>query len=223
MKTDQKSVNNSSAQNRPILIAGTQRSGTSMIAGCLFYSGVFMGDWFLKKDKHNPTGYFEDVEFGNLDEKRWKGEIKEEEWTKDVKELIKQRNKEVISFTRWGWKNPSSGLFIQDYIELCNPYVIWCKRDKNDTLDSMNKMNWKGEGAIQNYNQKIEMLDTMSPDQYLEVRFEDVIEHPGMEIGRILGYINHNVSKVKLKKVFNHIIQPQNTEKMEEESYINYL
>jgi len=208
---------------RPILISGTQRSGTSMIAGCLFYAGVFMGNWFLKRDKHNPTGYFEDIEFGELDENRWKGAITEEEWEKGVRDLIKSRQQEIFGFSKWGWKNPSSGLYIKDYQRICNPLIIWCKRGKEDTLESMNKMHWKEDSALRTYNDKMEFMNQLCPGEYLEVWFEDVIENPGLEIGRILGYIGINPPKSKLKKVFNHIITKPNLEKLEQESYMNYL
>ena len=206
---------------RPILITGTQRSGTSMLAGCMFYAGVFMGDMFLRRDKHNPTGYFEDTQFGNLDEKRVKGAIREPEWTKGVKKLIEEREQEVIGFSRWGWKNPSSGLFITDYKKLCNPYIIWCKRDEKDTLESMNKMHWQDDKAKYAYENKIDAMNRLKPDEYLEVWFKDVLENPGLEIGRILGYVGMNPSKIKMAKAFNHIIQPNKD--MEVESYINYL
>lgn len=203
---------------RPILVTGTQRSGTSLVAGMLFYSGVFMGDYFLKRDKHNPTGYFEDTEFGELDEKRWKGVINESQWEDAVKELLNSRKQEVFGFPRWGWKNPSSGLFIRDYIKLCNPYVIHCKRDKEKTLESMNKMHWKDEAAERTYKEKIEMMDGID---CLEINFEDLLENPSLEFGRILGYTQHRPGKVKLRKALNHVITKNKG--FETEHYTNYL
>lgn len=48
-------------QTPPIFITGTGRSGTSMIAGMLHATGVFVGD-HPPPTKHNRKGYFENTE-----------------------------------------------------------------------------------------------------------------------------------------------------------------
>lgn len=203
-----------------ILVTGTQRSGTSMVAGCLFYMGVFMGHYFLRKDIFNPTGYFEDTEFGKIDENRWKGQITEEQWREQAKELIKEReDNPVYGFIEWGWKNPSSGLFIKDYVELCNPKVIYCKRNREDTLKSMNKMHWKDEGAERTIKDKEEAMKQI--DKYLEINMEDLLENPALEIGKIIGYTEIKPIKSKINKAIDHIlIKPTS---LQEESYMNYV
>lgn len=209
---------------KPILITGTQRSGTSMIAGCLFYLGVYMGNNFLKKDIHNPTGYFEDVEFGELDENRWRGAITEYEWKKRIKNLIKLRNdNEVYGFTRWGWKNPSSGLFILDYIELCNPVIIWCKRKDEDIKKSMRKMYWKDETADKAIKNKYESMNRLKKEQYIEVFMEDMLDNPELEIGKLIGHLDLKPTKTKVNKALNHIIRKPNKQKLETETYLNYV
>ncbi|PKB17449.1 sulfotransferase [Flavobacterium sp. 5] len=53
-----------------ILILGSGRSGTSMLTGILVKSGFHLGENFeyLKKDKANPKGYFEDYEVNTVNE-----------------------------------------------------------------------------------------------------------------------------------------------------------
>jgi len=51
-----------------VIVLGTGRSGTSMVAGCLARSGYFMGDRLLPADENNLTGYFEDVGMNALNE-----------------------------------------------------------------------------------------------------------------------------------------------------------
>src|SRR5689334_14926006 len=50
----------------PIIVTGMHRSGTSLTASLLSAAGVNMGGNLLPADAHNPDGYFEDVEFLEL-------------------------------------------------------------------------------------------------------------------------------------------------------------
>src|SRR3972149_1538089 len=49
-----------------VIVLGMHRSGTSLIASILHLSGISMGKEFLRPDNGNPGGYFEDLEFLNL-------------------------------------------------------------------------------------------------------------------------------------------------------------
>jgi hypothetical protein len=51
-----------------VLILGTGRSGTSMVAGCLARAGYFMGDNLLETTHSNPKGFFEDIEVNGINE-----------------------------------------------------------------------------------------------------------------------------------------------------------
>ena len=53
---------------RNIIILGSGRSGTSMLAGCLSTSGYFMGDNLYKKRESNPKGFFENKEINTINE-----------------------------------------------------------------------------------------------------------------------------------------------------------
>ena len=51
-----------------IIIMGSGRSGTSMVAGCFANSGYFMGDDLWNACESNPKGFFEDREINEINE-----------------------------------------------------------------------------------------------------------------------------------------------------------
>jgi hypothetical protein len=53
---------------RNVIILGSGRSGTSMVAGTLSKSGYYMGSDLLRPTKSNPKGFFEDVEINGINE-----------------------------------------------------------------------------------------------------------------------------------------------------------
>ena len=53
---------------RNLIILGSGRSGTSMVAGTLAQSGYFMGNNLLPANDSNPKGFFEDVSVNRLNE-----------------------------------------------------------------------------------------------------------------------------------------------------------
>ena len=51
-----------------VIILGSGRSGTSMVAGCLAKSGYFMGNQLWDACDSNPKGFFEDREINEINE-----------------------------------------------------------------------------------------------------------------------------------------------------------
>ena len=51
-----------------VLILGSGRSGTSMVAGTLSKAGYFMGERLYKPRESNPKGFFEDPEINGINE-----------------------------------------------------------------------------------------------------------------------------------------------------------
>ena len=51
-----------------IIILGSGRSGTSMVAGTLAQAGYFMGEQLLPPNNANPKGFFEDIEVNAINE-----------------------------------------------------------------------------------------------------------------------------------------------------------
>jgi hypothetical protein len=118
--------------SRCFVVLGMHRSATSLIAGGLHRSGVFMGEKFIPRDSGNPKGYFEDKEFVNLNkyilvkaggdwchpprEKRILA-LRKNDWVQgQIRELVKTRNQQ---HKLWGWKDPRTVLTIRLYL----PYL----------------------------------------------------------------------------------------------------
>jgi len=51
-----------------VIISGSGRSGTSMLAGVLAKAGYFMGDYLYPARESNPKGFYEDPEINGINE-----------------------------------------------------------------------------------------------------------------------------------------------------------
>src|SRR5215470_8442214 len=56
----------SRSQHSPVVLTGMHRSGTSLVASMLSALSIDMGQELLPADSNNVRGYFEDVEFLEL-------------------------------------------------------------------------------------------------------------------------------------------------------------
>ena len=115
-----------------IVVLGMHRSGTSLVSGILSKMGVNMGKKLLKASVENPKGYFEDIEFFNLNKKileeaggSWNLPPNKEVLLKVMKknenkfeDIINRKNK---NSTLWGWKDPRTILTIDGYINFLSP------------------------------------------------------------------------------------------------------
>jgi len=210
--------------DRPILVCGIHRSGTSMVAGVLFKLGVFMGEMFGKRNKLSPRGYFEDLEFGKNDKAYNANEITKKQWIQNIKTTVqKRKDNPVPPFTRWGWKAPAARINIEDYIRLANPEIIWCQREREANIKSLERMFGymidektnkpvRGEDLYEYGIEKYELVK----DRCLTIQMENILSNPQYEVGRIAGYLGIESDPLK---AIDHIVQ----DNYAEESYTNYL
>ncbi len=114
----------------PLIVTGMHRSGTSLVASLLAAWNVRMGDRLLPADRGNPAGYFEDVEFLELNRRiliactpAEDGGHRDWGWTEhasfDASQLPAFRDEAatlVASRERkggpWGWKDPRSSMLL---------------------------------------------------------------------------------------------------------------
>ena len=140
--------------SRCYIVLGMHRSATSMIARQLNDSGILMGETFLQPDSGNPLGYYEDIDFVNLNKQiliqaggDWVNvppETKILQLRQDkslmrrIEHLVKTKSKAAT----WGWKDPRTVLTIRLYLPyLPEHYFVTCLRDPYDVALSLQKRN----------------------------------------------------------------------------------
>jgi hypothetical protein len=143
----------------PVIVTGMHRSGTSMVAAIMSALSIDMGQELLQADSNNVRGYFEDVEFqqlqrtilsescaandgGHLDwgwtesESLDKGCFKR--FLPEASALIARRSERA---TPWGWKDPRTTLLLDFWDELLDdPRYVLVYRYPWDVADSMQRL-----------------------------------------------------------------------------------
>jgi len=132
-----------------VVVLGMHRSGTSLVAGLLQRLGVNMGTRFREPDRHNPTGYFEDLDWRDLNKEilqltgcSWyQPPTKEqilavrERVGSGIRALVDARNS---TGQLWGWKDPRTCLTVElIHPHLSNPLYINVSRDRKAVVASL--------------------------------------------------------------------------------------
>lgn len=148
--------------NKVVIILGMHRSGTSLTAQWLSKCGLNIGDNLMGASDSNRDGHFEDLDFHDLHEEIFQAHdipygglenienisLSKEERRK-IKSLVGKKNKK---YHQWGWKEPRTCLFIDEYIRLI-PHVkiIVVLRDFNAVINSLiNRATKQLRGTILN-------------------------------------------------------------------------
>ena len=134
---------------KTFVVLGMHRSATSLVSGGLDKRGVNMGDNLLPADAGNPEGYYENIEFMNLNQRilesaggNWKNPpsrkdiLDQKEKFDDVIERVVTKNQDDL----WGWKDPRTTLTIELFLPyLENPHFITCFREPEEVGKSLNR------------------------------------------------------------------------------------
>jgi GT2 family glycosyltransferase len=119
----------------PLLITGMHRSGTSVVASWLAAAGVDLGGNLLAADGGNPTGYFEDLGFLDLERRMLAaaapaGEAGHPDWGWTESERLDrgrfaEHREAALALIAaqdrnrlWGWKDPRTTLLLDFWDEL---------------------------------------------------------------------------------------------------------
>jgi len=117
-----------------LIVTGMHRSGTSFVASLLDAAGCSMGETLLAADRHNGKGYFEDVQFLDLNRRMLQASLPADAvghadwgWTEtatpdprtfeafdaEAAALIADRRAgAALRGTPWGWKDPRTTLLL---------------------------------------------------------------------------------------------------------------
>jgi hypothetical protein len=140
-----------------LIITGMHRSGTSFVASLLAAWNVRMGDRLLPPDRGNPAGYFEDVDFLDLNRRMLIACTPQEEghrdwgWTESERfddaaltsfrgtaaELVSARDR--VGGGAWGWKDPRTSMLLDFWDDLlCHDVsFLFVYRHPWEVADSM--------------------------------------------------------------------------------------
>lgn len=112
--------------NRPLIITGMHRSGSSLVASLLQRAGLDLGHELIGADRGNPRGHFEDAEIVRLHD-RWlapagRGILvdcrdllpqPDGDWRAQADRLVAARS----GRPRWGFKDPRASMFLDLWAE----------------------------------------------------------------------------------------------------------
>lgn len=137
--------------NNVICVLGMHRSGTSLTARWLSEIGVNMGDRLMAGGVGNEDGHFEDIDFCNLHEEIFRVNNIEYGGFIDHKISLNEyhiRKLEYLVYFKnslyeqWGWKDPRTCIFVENYHNLARKDAINIKylilfREYDIVVDSL--------------------------------------------------------------------------------------
>jgi len=145
-----------------IFVVGPGRSGTSTVARLLHENlNVCMGHKFREADEDNQDGYYEDLEFKNLNERFITGEVSLGQWETETRKLVNVRRKTY--WHNWGLKDPRLCYLLGLYLSFVDlPTIIRCRRDIELVTKSMQKAyGWTKEESENVYKDRNRRLDNL--------------------------------------------------------------
>ena len=157
-------------KSKTLMIMGMHRSGTSLVTNWLNKCGLFVGDQLVGIDIGNSTGHFEDREFLFIHQYFLKsrkqpstGFITKKISPLDFKELkvldalIEKRN---TKHGQWGWKEPRTVLFLNDYKKLLPATkYLFIVRSFHETVSSLLSREYKFH--LKKFHSKKELSKTL--------------------------------------------------------------
>lgn len=153
--------------------------------------GIFTGFTLTPPSKHNPKGYFEDVEFSHLLNTVANGDCYFEGFVQELVKLIERR---YNLHKPWGFKSP----VIANFLELFKKFFpegkfIFVHRNKDAIKRSFNRMGWTGFDPV--YQLRIKHMKEYRPKHTLDIQFEKLTSNRGVEVKRIADFIGKSVTQ----------------------------
>ncbi|UCC32020.1 MAG: hypothetical protein JSU86_07020 [Phycisphaerales bacterium] len=172
----------------PIIVVGPGRCGSSTVAGMLRDMGVDMGQRFRPADEQNPNGYWEDLDFRDLNQRFLDGHISRLDFTTQLCQLGMDRRRRLHP---WGFKDPRIADLIEPYLALFpRALFVRCKRPIEDVISSHRRCYaWEEEYARHRLLQREAKLDTFvdSALRKIDVPIETLDTTAKEGLGKILN------------------------------------
>ena len=173
-----------------VIVLGMHRSGTSLVASMLEAMGVDMGERLMPASLDNPHGYYEDLDFYEMNEaileeaggSWWQPPSQQaidaagEALKYPIGRLVNERDWKKL----WGWKDPrtclTAGLY---HPHLDDARYVLVSRDSPDVVASLTRRNGTGDWQrlIQIYQHRLHTFFRATGAPVLRVRYED-LTHP---------------------------------------------
>jgi hypothetical protein len=143
------------------LVLGPGRSGTSFIAKTLHENGVVMGERFRPPDKKNPDGYYEDLDFKELNESLLANKLPFSGWQYQVCELVDSKSGD------WGVKDPRLCYLLGYYLDIIpSACALRAHRPIHEVALSMNRCyGWPIAEALSEAARREALLDRYPTDR----------------------------------------------------------
>ncbi len=156
-----------------ILVIGTGRSGTTAVAKLLHQHGISMGNSFATSSQHDCGCNFEDLECRQINKEFFRKEIRYEEYINKLCEYGRKRQKETNG--NWGIKHPAISYVLGIYVQVFDPVIIRCVRNKEAVVKScMRCYDFSLDQALHLYNNRTVMLDSLLERiEHLEIDFTE--------------------------------------------------
>lgn len=176
---------------RPIVVIGTARGGTSMIAGSLAKLGVFMGDRAV-------APVYEDVRLS-------------EAFEKNDYDLAKVIMDEYSSkYEKWGWKRPSS----IDYLDIVeksmdSPSYVFIFKDilsiaQRNSISMLSEVLPGMQNALNQYKNTLKFLDKTNHHAML-VSYDKAVAYPEYLIAALISFYELSPNKNQIAEAVSFI------------------
>lgn len=156
-----------------ILVIGTGRSGTTAVAKLLHENGISMGNSFALSSQHDCGCNFEDLECRKINARFLKNEISYKEYINELCQYGGKRQGETNG--NWGVKHPAITYVLGIYVQVFDPVIIHCTRNKEDVVEScMRCYDFSLDQALRLYNNRTIILKSLLERiEHLEIDFTE--------------------------------------------------
>lgn len=172
--------------SRSLLVVGTHRSGTSLVAGMLSKLGVFVGDDLLGPSDANPKGHFEDREFLALNDeivRDWKRPNSAISGAQRaaMRALVEERE---AAYPVWAVKDPRLCLTAKHLVPMLDePRFVLTDRDPRESAESLSNRDGLSVGHAELIQRRYlrarrALLDAFSEVPQLWMTFEGTLNSP---------------------------------------------